>query len=149
MNAYTNAFIIILFAIIYSYIKIHTLKQNIQHQYTHHCIHISIYIYSHIKQVRLHITSTVLAITYINIIFLPIEHHSSYKYNYSYNFTFSHIYTRHIITHTLHSSYSLSPDSVWRTSPLSTFHIFTVSSLDPDTTLVPSGEKATEQTASL
>ena len=59
------------------------------------------------------------------------------------------IYTRHTITHTLHSSYSLSPDSVWRTSPLSTFHIFTVLSNDPDTTLVPSGEKATELTSPL
>jgi len=41
----------------------------------------------------------------------------------------------------------ISPDSVCINSPLSALQIFKVSSSDPDTTLVPSPEKATEFTA--
>ena len=60
--------------------------------------------------------------------------------------TYFNLYSRLKHRHCIHisSSYSLSPYTVWRTSPVSTFHIFTVLSIDPDTTLVPSGEKATE-----
>lgn len=43
----------------------------------------------------------------------------------------------------------MSPDNVWITSPLSVSHILTVLSQDPDTTFLPSADKATDMTRSL
>ena len=42
-----------------------------------------------------------------------------------------------------------SPDSVCKTWPVSVLQIFTVLSLEPETTLEPSADKATEVTLSL
>ena len=52
-----------------------------------------------------------------------------------------------IISYKIHICFiSISPESVCMTSPLSALQISTVLSLDPDTTLLPSPEKATELT---
>ena len=51
----------------------------------------------------------------------------------------------HMYTHSM----SLSPDNVCMTSPLAASHILMVLSLDPDITVVPSADMATELIQSL
>ncbi len=52
------------------------------------------------------------------------------------------------LLHYIHTCFiSISPDNVCSTSPLSALQILTVLSPDPDTTLLPSAEKATDVTS--
>ena len=116
------------------------------------CIHM--YIYVHICIRILHILWMWYSINYSSNI-LPFHYYYEYSYCIlipniirQYNtIYFTHICTVFYILHKIHICFiSISPDNVCSTSPLSALQIFTVLSLDPDTTLLPSADKATDVT---
>ena len=64
-------------------------------------------------------------------------------------YVFVYISTVFYMLHKIHVCFiSISSDNVCSTSPLSALQILTVFSKDPDTTLLPSAEKATDVTQS-
>ena len=126
---------------------------NTQFMYTN--VYIATHIYIHICVLQIHIFNiiyyfkysykytTIYIIIHIQIVFLNLI----LLFDQLYNICFTR-YVLYSILHQIHVCFiSISPDNVCSTSPLSALQILTVSSQDPDTTLLPSAEKATDKTS--